>query len=89
MQLVPEECAREIFPLLKKPGFRCVYRFLIDGDIEADQPCRILPMIGGLYAEARDVPPNALIQLEISFEDRSWTSSFEGVDALRINMVRG
>src|SRR5208282_971954 len=89
LQLVPEECAHELFLLLNKPGFSSVYRLLIDGEIHTDRSCRILPIVGGLQVQVRDVPHDAMIQLEVNYLDRSWTSSFEGTDALRIQMVKG
>jgi hypothetical protein len=88
LQLIPEECAQEIFPLLTKPGFRSVYRLYIDGEEYSDRACRILPVVGGLHVQVRDVPRDALIQLEVNYLDRTWRSRYQGTDALRIEMEK-
>jgi hypothetical protein len=84
LKLLPEDFTQAAFPLLRNPRLRCSYRLLVDGDESDEFPTRILPITGGLFLRARGVPPEALIQVHIECDGRSWTSSYESIDSLSI-----
>jgi hypothetical protein len=86
LKLLPETFAQAVFPLLRHPRLRCTYRLLVDDEESEDIPTRILPITGGLFIRARGVPPEALLQVHVECEGRSWTSSYESTDALSIAM---
>jgi hypothetical protein len=86
LKLLPETFAQAVFPLLRNPRLRCTYRLLVDGEETEDFPTRILPITGGLFIRVRGVPPEALLQVHVECEGRSWTSSYESTDALSIAM---
>ena len=86
LQLLPEECARQIMPLLKHPRIQCSYKVL-DGIEEGEEVrTKILPITGGLFVNARNVPRQALIQLNIECAGQSWSSDFESTDSLGIRL---
>lgn len=93
LQLLPEEAAREIRPLLRREGFQCRCRVL-SGDREPSSPdekgVTVIPRNpGGLYALVRDVPPDSLIQIELRADGRVWESDYVSPDAVGVNLVRG
>jgi len=88
LKLLPEEYVRELFPLHRKPELKCSYKYLLDGKESEYIPMKIRPITGGLFAEARDVPNKALIQIVISYRDKQWYSSFESTDSLAIRLIK-
>ena len=86
LQLLPEECAEQITPLLGNQNLRCFYTILEGGDEGAQLPARIRRIKGGLFVEARNVPRQALIQIRVECAGRSWTSDFESTDSLGIRL---
>jgi len=89
LQLLPDEYAHEIFPLLRKPDLSCCYRLLIDGSEVKEISTNIVPIKGGLFIEARNVPRDALIQVHVRHQGDSWLSSFEGIDSIGIRLQKG
>jgi hypothetical protein len=85
LQLLPDECVQAIRPLLRNPGLRCTYKILDnDGELGEEIPATILPITGGLFVHAKNVPRLSLIQLRVECSDKSWTSNFENTDSLSI-----
>ena len=84
LQLLPVECAAEIIPLYRKPGFGCAYRFLVDGNESDEIATKIQPIKGGLFVEVKNVPRQALIQVNIKYQNINWISSFESTDSVGI-----
>lgn len=88
LKLLPEEYVKEIFPLHRKPDVRCSYSLLVDGEPLPEVPTKILPITGGLFVLAKDVPPQALIQVHIEYQGRHWISSYESTDSLGIHLAK-
>ena len=86
LQLLPEECAEQITPLLGNQNLRCLYTFLDGVDEGPEQRTRIRRIKGGLFVEARNVPRQALIQLKVECAGQSWSSDFESTDSLGIRL---
>lgn len=86
LQLLPEEYTREIYPLLRDPGLRCLYRLLVDGEVGKDIQTRILPIKGGLFVETKNVPRLAMIQVQIEYRGKMWLSDFESTDSIGVNL---
>lgn len=86
LQLLPEEYAEQLTPLLNNPRLRCVYIVLERGEEGAEMPTRIRRIKGGLFVEARNVPRQALIQLKVECAGQSWSSDFESTDSLGIRL---
>jgi hypothetical protein len=89
LQLLPDEYAHEIFPLLRKEDLRCTYRLLSDGMEQGEIATKVVPIKGGLFIEAKDVPRDALIQVHVRYQGTSWISSFESIDSLGIRLQKG
>jgi hypothetical protein len=88
LKLLPEEYVRELFPLHRKQDLKCSYKLLLDGEESDSKPMIIRPITGGLFAEAKDVPAKALIQIHIEYQGKMWYSSFESTDSLGIYLRR-
>lgn len=87
LKLLPDECVQLIRPLLRNPGLRCTYKILdSDGEISNDVPATILPITGGLFIHAKNIPHMALIQIRVECGDQSWTSNFENIDSSGIHL---
>jgi len=86
LQLLPEDVAAEIFPLLEDPELRCSYRLYVDSDIGDEIDTRIIPMPGGLVVHAAGVRRDAHIQVKVKYRDKSWTSNFESTESYGIRM---
>lgn len=91
LQLLPEECAQEIAPLLDSPHFRSFYKVYVDGDDDAsdERQLRILELPGGLFATIRNVPQRAFVQVRVEAEAKVWSSGFESTDAVSIRLRKG
>jgi hypothetical protein len=86
LQLLPPKFVDEIRPLLRAPGFRCTYTVL-EGSRETppvETPVR--PMKGGLFIQATQVPPQAFIRVSVEGDGRRWSSEYETVDSVSIQL---
>ena len=88
IQLLPSESIQEIVPIYRKPEFRCVYRLRKHGEESDPVPGKLTPIKGGLFLEAEKVDRDALIQVEIQFQERNWVSGFESVEAVGVMLQR-
>jgi hypothetical protein len=87
LQLLPEEFVQNIRPLLRNPGLRCTYKTLnSNGDPSGELPASILPITGGLFVRAKNVPRQSLIQIRVECSGKSWSSNFEKTDSLGIRL---
>jgi len=89
IQLLPSECVQEIIPIYRRPEFRCSYRLRIHGEESNPLPGKLTPIKGGLFLEAANVRRDALIQVEIQFQNRNWVSGFESIEAVGVMLQRG
>jgi hypothetical protein len=89
LQLLPQETVKEILGIYKRPGFSCVYRLLQDGAEGEERPARLLPVGGGMFVQASRVPRDALIQVELRYQNHNWVSGYESVDAVGITLQGG
>lgn len=89
LQLLPDDCVQSIRPLLRDPDLRCTYKILNSaGDLSDAIPARILPITGGLFVHAKNVPHLSLIQVRVECSGISWTSNFENIDSVGINLIQ-
>lgn len=87
LKLLPDECVQLIRPLLRNPSLRCTYKILdVDGEISNEIPATILPITGGLFIHARNIPHMSLIQIRVECGSQSWTSNFENIDSSGIHL---
>lgn len=89
LQILPEEVAREIAMLLKDSRFRCTYQLLEDEEgtePSLEQSLKLVEFTGGLFANIRNVPSAAFIQVRIECGAKSWTSVFESTSYYGIRM---
>ena len=88
LQILPQECALQVKPFINKPGFRVRYRLLKDGDETELVDTRILPIHQGLFVDLRNVPLDALVQLQIDYAGQSWNSNYESMDSVGIHLTK-
>jgi hypothetical protein len=49
-------------------------------------PGTILPITGGLFVRANNVPRMSLIRIRVECSGKSWSSNFENIDSLSIHL---
>lgn len=87
LKLMPNECIQAVRPLLRNPGLRCTYKILErNGMMGEEIPAQILPITGGLFVRAKNVPPMSYIQIRVEGAGKSWSSEFENVESLGIHL---
>jgi hypothetical protein len=87
LKLMPDECIQAVRPLLRNPGLHCTYQVLErNGTMGDPVPAQILPITGGLFVRARNIPPMSYIQIRVECAGKSWSSEFENVESLGIHL---
>jgi len=86
LQLLPPAFVEQIRPLLRAPGFRCTYTLLEGGRESAPKEVQVRPIKGGLFIQAAGVSPESLIQVSVEGDGRRWTSDYESLDSVGINL---
>ena len=87
LKLLPSECIQAVRPLLKNPGLRCTYQILErNGMMGEEISAQILPITGGLFVRAKNVPPMSFIQIRVECAGKTWSSEFENVESLGIHL---
>jgi hypothetical protein len=87
LQLLPDACVQAVRPLLRNPNLRCTYTVLEkNGTMGEPIPAVILPITGGLFIRAKNIPPLSYIQIRVECSGTSWSSNFENVDSLGIHL---
>lgn len=87
LKLMPVECIQAVRPLLRNPALRCTYQILErNGSMSEEIPAQILPITGGLFIRAKNVPPMSYIQIRVECAGKSWSSEFENVESLGIHL---
>lgn len=88
LHLLPEDCVRELMPLHGKQDLRCSYQLLLDGEARPETPARIVPITGGLFLKAKDVPPQALVSVHVEYHGMHWRSDYENLDSPGIHLIK-
>jgi hypothetical protein len=87
LKLLPDECIQAVRPLLRNPDLRCTYQVLErNGMMGEEIPVQILPITGGLFVRAKNVPPMSFIRIRVECDGKFWTSEFENVESLGIHL---
>lgn len=86
LQLLPRQFVDEIRPLLRRPGFRCIYNLIEDNNESWNNEANVIPITGGLFINLKDVPRKALVQVHVEAQGKSWRSDFESIEQLRIHL---
>jgi hypothetical protein len=87
LKLMPNECIQAVRPLLRNPALRCTYQILERSGLMGEEiPAQILPITGGLFVRAKNVPPRSYIQIRVECAGKSWSSEFENVESLGIHL---
>jgi hypothetical protein len=87
LKLMPDDCIQAVRPLLRNPALRCTYQVLDRrGNLGEATPAQILPITGGLFVRAKDIPPMSYIQIRVECAGKSWSSEFENVESLGIHL---
>jgi hypothetical protein len=81
LQLLPQQVNEDLRPLLNNPGLTCEYVVRMGNYEEDPRVAKIVPIKGGMFIDASDVPREALIQIRVQFGEESWSSDYESIDA--------
>jgi hypothetical protein len=86
VRLGPAAVADEIGASLDDPGFRAVYETL-RGDTQLPPvPVSVRPIRGSLFVKLRGLAEGDLVRIKVSTQGQSWTSDFESVDVVDIQL---
>jgi hypothetical protein len=88
LQVLPEDCAAELRPLLRAPDLRVWYQLLIGGDEKEPTRTKLVPIKGGLFVTVRGVPRDALVQLRVEAQGKLWTSDYESLDSIGVHLAK-
>lgn len=89
LQLFGDGIDQQIVPFLRRADFRCVCRFNQDGEETAQVETKVQPIKGGLFIDVPNVPPEALIQVEMSCGNNTWLSQFESLESHNVRVYQG
>lgn len=87
LQLLPPAFVEAVRPQVPTPGFRCTYQLMEGSRTRPEQPVQIMKIKGGLFIDLIEVPPQALVKIQIAAAGRSWSSDFESVDAVSVALA--
>lgn len=85
--LLPASIRPMIMRKYREPGFKCVYRTMIEAEESEPIEVQPVPYKGGVFIRLRDVPLNAAVQVEISHDGKTFSSDFEPIDAPTLTLV--
>lgn len=86
LQLLPEAVTRAIRPYIGKPGFRCSYKVYRSGIESAARETNVTPRKGGLFVLVSGVNSLASVQISIEAAGKIWTSDYESIDAVSVEL---
>ena len=86
LQLLPKEFIEAVRPLLKNPRIKCQYKLMEKNRETGPFIATIKPIKGGLFMTASNVPRDALIQIFVECDDKSWNSDYESVNSIGIKL---
>lgn len=87
IQLLPDGLANtDLRPLLKDQGLTCKYVVRVGNFEDGPFDAEIKPIKGGLFINAPSVPKDALIQINITYGNRVWSSDYESTDSYGIHL---
>ena len=84
----PKSLADELKKLMKTEKIECGYRLLNKGRLSEFHKAQLIRIVDNLMINILDVPRDALISVEIKTASKTWTSDYQGVDFLPIQMQR-
>jgi hypothetical protein len=85
-QLLPEAVTRAIRPHVGKAGFRCNYRVYQKGAQSAAKEAEVIPFPGGLFLLVSGLEPVASVQISVEAGGKTWTSNYESIDAVSVEL---
>ena len=87
LQLLPEGLVNsELRPIIKNPGLSCEYVIRTGNFETVPLRAQIWGFKGGLFIDVPNVPRNALIQINVAYGGRIWSSDYESTDSYGIHL---
>lgn len=86
LQLLPEAVTSKLRPYMGKSSFHCNYKVYQNGIESASKETRVMPFKGGLFVFVSGLGPLALVQISIEAGGKTWTSDYESVDAVSVEL---
>ena len=84
IRLEPQHLLNEFRPFVGSGSPKCSYRLVLEGDVGPWLSARIVVLNGGLFVNLREVPSEALVQLEVAHKGRTWKSQFVAVAIINV-----
>lgn len=84
LQLQPAECVKKILPLHKNASLNSGYRLLLNDTESPLFPAKLRAIESQLYMQMQDAPLDALVQVEIQYQDKTWISSYDRLNRVSV-----
>jgi len=89
LRFLPVEIIGEVRPLLAQGKVKCTYRYMIGSWESPEMEAPLLKIAGGLCADIKNLPPsNSLVQVKVSGDQFAWSSDYESMEFLSINLLK-
>jgi hypothetical protein len=79
LRLGPDAVVRELLPLVSSGHLKCSYRLALESNVGPWSATTLVRMPSGLFVILQEVPEDALVEVQVVHDDRTWTSRFIAV----------
>lgn len=87
--LAPPEFINEIRPLISKGLVKCTYKYLCGSQESKEMDASLIKIAGGICIDLKNPPPvNGMVQVKVEANNLSWSSDYESLEFLSINLSK-
>lgn len=87
--LAPPDFIAEIRPLISRGEVKCTYRYLVGPNESQETEAALIKLGGGICIDLKNPPPaNGFVQVKIVANGINWSSDYESLEFLSINLSK-
>jgi hypothetical protein len=87
--LAPPEFIGEIRPLISRGEVKCTYRYLVGPNESPETEASLIKIAGGICIDLKNPPPvNGMVQVKVVANGINWSSDYESLEFLSINLSK-
>lgn len=87
--LAPPEFVSEIKPLISRGEVRCTYKYLIGPNESPETEASLIKIAGGICIDLKNPPSvNGMVQVKVAGNGINWSSDYESLEFLSINLPK-
>lgn len=87
--LAPPEFIGEIRPLISRGEVKCTYQYLVGPSESQATEASLIKIAGGICIDLKNPPPtNGMVQVKVTAPGVSWSSDYESLEFLSINLSK-